>query len=92
MNNKKQVTELLAKLAELVADDGGGNLAEVKLRRDYWRQMTGEARAIARDADTEIDAALGVLHAFSRRIKAARKHWIGPKAPPKVVQKPHRSN
>ena len=91
MNNNKQVAELLAKLATLVTDDGG-NIAEVKLRRDYWRQMTGEARAFVREADVEIDKALVVLNSFSKRVKAARKHYIGPKVPPKTVQKPHRSN
>lgn len=82
-----------AKLAKDFASfvEGASKFEETAKRRDYWRQRTGEARELVRDIDTQIDDALETLNTLKRTIGEQRKHWVGPKMPPKVYQAPHSS-
>ena len=91
MSNTKNFAQLAREFADSL-EENGGNLAEVKERRNYWRQRAGEARGLVRDMDKRIDEALKTLNEVQAEIKAQRRTWIGPKVPPKVYQAPCRSN
>ena len=95
MNKATQLAkELLASLETAEPTSG-----PIKTRMEYWRQRCGEARGLVRDNDVLIDKALTALADATTQIKALkakiatqRKTWIGPKVPPKSVQRPHRVN
>lgn len=77
----------------------------VKTRRNYWRQMTSEAREYLRAQDKKLTALskdlediIGfirtvqtTLNTTQTEIKGMRRHWIGPRIPVKNPQRPHRS-
>ena len=85
-DKKKSAKELAAELAAALESEGSADLATVAARRNYWRQRTGEARELVRKMSKEIDSALSTLNALKAEIAAQRKHWIGPKVPPKNPQ------
>lgn len=88
---KRNAAELAKELAAALAEDNSADVAVVAKRRDYWRQRCGEARGLVRETHKELKNALSILTKLDKDYAAQRKTWIGPKVPPKVVQKPHRS-
>lgn len=102
MSNKNGITAAIAALQALAnAEDdneGGLTFAETRKRMAYWRQYTGEARDIVRNLGPKVDEgivacekALSTLRGVKATIASARKHWIGPKVPPKTFQRPHQT-
>lgn len=95
LERKETMSKTVKQLAEeLLSKLGEGDSTDVKAvatRRDYWRQRCGEARGLVRDTHKEIKSAISILQKLDTAYAAQRKTWIGPKVPPKVVQKPHRS-
>lgn len=71
----------------------------LKERRNYWRQMTSQAREWIREKDKRLQVltdslneALAEINEMRYEIKEMRVHWIGPKVPVKNPQEPHRSD
>lgn len=102
-NMLKTSAQLRAELAEAeareLADSGKETKAFYRGRMQYWRQRAGEARGIVRDNDAVLDKASAAIEqarteisALKAQIKSQRKHWIGPKVPPKVDLPFSRSN